>query len=196
MSRRKIYFEDSYLTISDEQNPGNENAVVTTSVENITDLIQAGLTTNLYLQVADVAGAIDQIFKDYTVVKAGGGLVMNAAGKVLLIFRRKHWDLPKGKLDDGETIAACALREVREETGLKSISLVSLYKVSRHVYQYHNENILKETHWFLMSHQGDEDLHVQTEEDIEKAEWVAMEDLPAYRENMYPLIWDVLQNGK
>ena len=40
-----------------------------------------------------------------------------------MIFRRNKWDLPKGKLDKGETIEQCALREVEEETGLRNITL-------------------------------------------------------------------------
>ena len=39
-------------------------------------------------------------FKHFKLIKAGGGLVKNKAGDVLLIFRRGKWDLPKGKLDD------------------------------------------------------------------------------------------------
>ena len=52
------------------------------------------------------------------VIKAGGGLVLNPRNEILMIFRRGFWDLPKGKLDDGETIMECAIREVMEETGL------------------------------------------------------------------------------
>jgi 8-oxo-dGTP pyrophosphatase MutT (NUDIX family) len=52
------------------------------------------------------------------IIKAGGGIVVNEQNEVLLIYRRGKWDLPKGKLDDGETIEECALREVKEETGL------------------------------------------------------------------------------
>jgi 8-oxo-dGTP diphosphatase len=64
------------------------------------------------------------------VVRAAGGLLWRAgrpgdgkkggAGVRLAVIHRPHrkdWSLPKGKLDDGETWEACALREVREETG-------------------------------------------------------------------------------
>ena len=62
-----------------------------------------------------------EFFKHFKVVQAGGGLVKNKEGDILLIFRRGKWDLPKGKLDDNETLLECALREVKEETGLTQI---------------------------------------------------------------------------
>jgi 8-oxo-dGTP diphosphatase len=57
---------------------------------------------------------------DLTVVRAAGGLVVQD-GKVLLVHRPKYddWSFPKGKCEEGEPDAACALREVEEETGLR-----------------------------------------------------------------------------
>ncbi|MBQ89608.1 MAG: hypothetical protein CL433_12345 [Acidimicrobiaceae bacterium] len=54
---------------------------------------------------------------------AGGAVWRTVDGQVeLLLVRRdshKDWTMPKGKLDEGETLRACALREVKEETGLR-----------------------------------------------------------------------------
>jgi hypothetical protein len=41
-------------------------------------------------------------FKKFTLIEAAGGLVKNKENKILMIFRRGKWDLPKGKLDKGE----------------------------------------------------------------------------------------------
>ena len=54
---------------------------------------------------------------------AAGGLVLNEKNELLMIFRRGFWDLPKGKVDEGETLEQCAVREVKEETGLQNIRL-------------------------------------------------------------------------
>jgi len=68
------------------------------------------------------------------VIKAGGGIVTNELGELLMIFRRGKWDLPKGKLDAGETIEECALREVNEETGVQNLELGKLIAITQHEY--------------------------------------------------------------
>ena len=56
-------------------------------------------------------------------VLAAGAVIWRTAPagvEVLLVERTKHRDLtiPKGKLDPGETLPECAVREMREETGI------------------------------------------------------------------------------
>jgi 8-oxo-dGTP pyrophosphatase MutT (NUDIX family) len=57
-----------------------------------------------------------------SVIRAAGGLLWRLDGgepRVAVVHRprRADWSLPKGKLDEGESWEAAAVREVREETG-------------------------------------------------------------------------------
>ena len=52
---------------------------------------------------------------------AAGGIIRNDSSEFLVIHRPKYddWSFPKGKLDNGENLEECALREVHEETGFQ-----------------------------------------------------------------------------
>ena len=131
-------------------------------------------------------------FKKFTLVQAAGGLVLNEKKEILLIFRRGKWDMPKGKLDKGEKLEDCAIREVEEETGLKKIELVSPLTTTYHTYHEGTKFILKESHWYMMNVEGDQILTPQTEEDIFEIRWVNANDLDKYRKDSFPSIADVL----
>ena len=82
--------------------------------------------------------------KKIKVVKAGGGIVKNINDETLFIYRRNKWDLPKGKMDKGETIDQTALREVKEETGIKNLSIIDFKINTYHVFKKGKEYRLKE----------------------------------------------------
>lgn len=136
----------------------------------------------------------------FNCINAAGGVVQNIHQEVLLIFRRGSWDLPKGKVDKGETLDQTAIREVQEETGLIELELGELITVvpfdnhaTYHTYKYKNEEAMKISYWYSMNYLGTSDPIPQTEEDIEKVKWVKVEDLPNYYSNMYGSIIDVLE---
>lgn len=126
---------------------------------------------------------------------AAGGLVSNENNELLMIYRRDKWDLPKGKLDEGESIEQCAVREVQEETGLTDITLQKLVGITYHDYfdTYINADVTKETHWFAMQAGPGQQLVPQTTEDIEEIEWVRKETLEIYLNNTYANIVDIVQ---
>ena len=133
------------------------------------------------------------VFKKFVPVKAGGGVVINEKGELLLIYRKGKWDLPKGKLDDGENLEDCALREVREETGLDKVEMREPLTTTWHTYHEGARFILKETHWYTMHASSAEELKPQLTEQIHEIKWVEAEELEKYFHNSFPLIEDVIK---
>ena len=125
---------------------------------------------------------------------AAGGIVVNPKNEILWIFRRGFWDLPKGKLDLGETIEACALREVMEETGMRDLHLKGLILTTKHQYHdpYLNEPVEKTTYWYKMTTGVLQEGVPQTEEDIEVLEWVHPDAMAPYLAKTYATIQEVI----
>jgi ADP-ribose pyrophosphatase YjhB (NUDIX family) len=126
---------------------------------------------------------------------AAGGLVTNPLGEILWIFRRGCWDLPKGKLDEGETIQTCALREVQEETGINNIQLHELLCFTNHQYfdKYLNAEAIKRTYWFHMTIPNLQKGIPQISEDIEKLEWHGLYTARQCLDNTYDNIIEVVE---
>ncbi|HEY2649514.1 MAG TPA: NUDIX domain-containing protein [Puia sp.] len=128
-------------------------------------------------------------------ILAAGGLVENEMGEILFMFRRGKWDLPKGKLDPGETLEECALREVEEETGVGQLKLKKFLLQTLHEYEELGKVIQKKTHWFLMATTSLQSLVPQTEEDITDLRWINPSDFEIVLRNTYPAIVEVLRAG-
>jgi 8-oxo-dGTP pyrophosphatase MutT (NUDIX family) len=127
---------------------------------------------------------------------SGGGVVLNETGDVLMIFRRGRWDLPKGKLDEGEDIEQCAVREVIEETGLKTVEIKHKIGNTLHIYPMAGKLILKHTAWYLMQGSAKEPLLPQAEENIEKVMWVKPSGISCLLQNSFETIGDILTDAK
>ncbi|MTI32720.1 NUDIX hydrolase, partial [Xanthovirga aplysinae] len=128
-----------------------------------------------------------EFFKNqFTIIKAGGGLVVKD-GKYLMIFRLKKWDLPKGKLEKGESEPAGALREVEEEC---NVSVSNEYEICNtwHTYIRNHKRILKKTVWYKMSCLDDTQMAPQLEEDIEAVRWMDLAEVKEALKNTYPSI--------
>lgn len=125
---------------------------------------------------------------------AAGGLVTNDNKELLMIFRRGKWDLPKGKLDKGETIEECAVREVEEETGVSNIELGGLIGITTHEYfdPYLKKDVVKESHWYKMKVSGATTLIPQTEEDITAITWADETAVNNYLNDSYPNIVEII----
>jgi 8-oxo-(d)GTP phosphatase len=134
----------------------------------------------------------DLIKQQYKVLKAAGGVVQNEFGQILMMYRLKKWDLPKGKLDKGESSRIAAIREVEEECGVKA-KMGEKICTTFHTYTYKNEDILKQTKWYTMDLVDDSKMKPQEEEDIEKLEWMGKEKVKSALINSYSSIRYVLK---
>ncbi len=153
--------------------------------------------TDKYEAVIVHASDVEKLFADFVDlfrrIDAAGGVVFNPEGEVLMIYRLQHWDLPKGKVDKGETIKAAALREVQEETGLQTVEQHDLVIVTWHTYRDRKDRrVLKRTHWYRMTTE-ERELIPQTEENIELAVWRDPEAFLNSGDRAYGSIVDVLR---
>ncbi len=140
---------------------------------------------------SDKKAIIKYIKKKFKVIEAAGGVV-DKDGKILLIFRKGRWDIPKGKLEKGEKKRECAVREVEEETGVK-VTIEKKINATWHTYVNKKKYVLKKTHWYVMKCVDDSMMGPQTEEDIEEVSWMNLSELRAALYNSYRSIRVVVQ---
>lgn len=165
---------------------------------NYADMLEKGSPKVTSVDI--VTTDLDQLWEDfrshYKWVEAAGGLVRNITrNEYLFIFRRGHWDLPKGKLDPGEDAPTAALREVEEETGVAELQLLKNLPTTYHTYRNRKERrVLKPTFWFAMETQQ-LDLVPQTEEGIEQATWSTLEAVQATEEPIYGSLLQLFGEG-
>lgn len=125
---------------------------------------------------------------NYIDMKAAGGVVRNSKGEVLMIFRRSKWDFPKGKMEEGESIEETAVREVSEETGLQTLTIIRALPSTMHSYMMGGKWVGKETFWYEMQAKDEEELIPQTEEDIVEARWVKEKEVTKLLKDSYPTL--------
>lgn len=126
-------------------------------------------------------------------IHAAGGVVFNHEGKILMIRRMNRWDLPKGKVDPGETWDFTAIREVKEECGLSQLKLQQPVGETLHIYMQKGTKMLKTTHWYRMECEGNPILIPQTEEHITEAKWMDINDKTLKELDTYETIRGLLQ---
>ena len=159
------------------------------------DLLLQKKLDSCAIQADDLYLAWETFKDEFEVIEAAGGVVMKEE-QMLFIFRNGKWDLPKGKLEEGESIEFCAVREVKEECGVSDLKIVSPLTKTYHTYQQGDQLILKITHWFLMQSTSNSKLVPQTEEGIEIVEWKDENTVQQALENTYPNIIRVVEKSR
>jgi len=138
-----------------------------------------------------------RIFKSgLRLVIAAGGLVENKKGEFLLIYRNRRWDIPKGKLKKVEGKKEGAIREVKEECGIKQLTITGKLIRTYHVVNQGGEPILKKVFWYKMISEYEGELIPQTAEGITKVEWNSKKKAAKRFENSWGTIREVIESAK
>lgn len=114
-----------------------------------------------------------KFYESLTEIAAAGGAVRDEGGRLLFIFRRGHWDLPKGKIEKGEGIEEAAVREVEEECGIDGVRITAPLITTLHGFKNKHGWCIKPSYWYLMTHNPDSCPTPQTEEDISEVTWLS-----------------------
>ncbi|MGK0363703.1 MAG: 8-oxo-dGTP pyrophosphatase MutT (NUDIX family) [Saprospiraceae bacterium] len=201
----KIYINDTPLILitaaegakklpGDNINPIHRYNGKVKFLSNYVDMLEkTGRFESITLFATDFESMIKDFTGLYKTIDAAGGVVFNTKQETLMIFRRGFWDLPKGKIDEGETKEVAAVREVQEETGIKNVVLGDFLQKTFHTYRTaKGKRVLKRTYWYKMT-TTDMELTPETEEDIEMAVWRNAADSMLGRPKMFGNIKEVLQ---
>lgn len=196
MKRISIYFGDAEVVISNTPLDCRYAEIdVNASINNLGAKIRKKVETNKYIALItpNPLSLFEELKKEFFVVEATGGVVLNSQGELLMIELRSRWDLPKGHIEEGEEASVAALREVCEETGIVA-ELVDNEPLAEtwHAYNTYGRWELKRTRWWRMRATGGE-LKPQNEEGIARVEWCDFRSVEERLKMSYATIKHVIE---
>ncbi|WP_339715552.1 NUDIX domain-containing protein [uncultured Kriegella sp.] len=184
----KVFVKESPLILTNELSEIANSKYYPLNGDTMKEAIDALSKNKLseaYIYHPNHEEILKKFSKKIPIEVAAGGVVTNKEGKVLFIYRNDKWDLPKGKLDKGETIEECAVREVEEETGVKGLKIENFLSTTYHIFKRNGKYKLKQVHWYAMKTSYDGKLKGQKSEGIEKVKWKGPKKIKKALENSY-----------
>ena len=127
---------------------------------------------HVIIAVTDYESAFIEFQKYFKIIEAAGGIVSNDIDEKLFIYRLNKWDLPKGKIEEGEKVEEAALREIEEECGVNQLTIKKSLQDTFHLYKFKGDIVFKRTCWFETISSFSGDFVPQLEEDITNVEWL------------------------
>jgi len=163
------------------------------SKNQILKAIKSKKTKSVYIYHKNINKLWEIFTKKFPIKDAAGGLVHRSDDKLLFIYRKNRWDLPKGGIEKNELIIEAAQREVKEETGLADLIVIKKIGETFHLFNNGKNYRLKRTYWFEMKSDYKGDLFPQEEEGITSVEWISKKRIPEILENAYENIKGIVQ---
>lgn len=170
----KVFVNDIPIILSTEKKIGKQYTTIPLKAVKFKSLIKKiteGELVYINLYHKNEEKLEKFLRKKLPVVEAGGGLVYNNKKEILFIRRNGRWDLPKGKIEEGESPQEAAIRETQEETGVKNLKVERFTAKTYHVFKRNGKFKLKVTYWYEMYTDYKGDLIPEMNEGIKKAKW-------------------------
>jgi 8-oxo-dGTP pyrophosphatase MutT (NUDIX family) len=182
-----VYFGNKEIEITDKLSDSSDSvfSFLNVDIDSILQKMQAHVFNKIVLYHPNIDEAWKIFQKQFDVIEAAGGIVENDKKQHLFIYRNGIWDLPKGKMEKGESIEETAIREVQEECGIQNIKIDRFLLKTYHLFTENRKKRLKITHWFKMTELEKSELIPQTEEGIEKVEWIDINKHTDFLKNSY-----------
>lgn len=191
--RTEIYFAHKVLILTDTPVEFDDYYRMPSSELSRANVLKIFETANTIVVLDSMIELYRERFMaEFKYVEAAGGLVENERDETLMIYCYRHWDLPKGHIDEGESAEECAVREIAEETGVEGAKIVRFLCNTLHTYNVYGEWELKQTSWYLLSAKSCP-TKPQKEEDIAIAKWCSPEEVEANLRETYPTIRNVFE---
>lgn len=196
----KVFFKDRRIFLGDKSESLNFEGMVYawTEGESLEGLVlqfeEDEAKDSIFIVAEDLKALFEHFKSCFLYIEAAGGKVFNADQEILAIYRLEKWDLPKGKVEKGESVREAAVREVEEECGISNLNIKRELNSTFHTYWMKGEFMLKRTYWYEMSYSGFEKLVPQTEEDIQEVKWLSMANMEEFKSNTYASILEVMND--
>ena len=170
----KVFVKDIPIILSTRKNIGKQYTAIPLKLARFKHLVKQInkgrlIYVNLYHKNEEKLERF--LRKKLPVVEAAGGLVYNQKREILFIHRNSKWDLPKGRVEKGESYQEAAVREVEEETGAEGLKVTGFIDKTFHIFQRNGKFKLKITYWYEMYTEFKGDFKPQKEEGIKKVRW-------------------------
>ena len=185
----KVFFNQKPLILTSKIIKSSDSSplmhIKFSSKNQILKAVKSKKTQSVYIYHKNIKKLWEIFTKKFPIKDAAGGLVQRNDDKLLFIYRKNRWDLPKGGVEKHELIIEAAQREVKEETGLADLIVINKIGETYHIFSNGKNYRLKRTHWFKMKSGYKGDLSPQKEEGIISAEWISKKRIPEILENAY-----------
>lgn len=164
---------------------------ILTTLKWKTHLKHVTLEDPLFVGCVDPKAVFKQVFKQYKKIKAAGGIVQRE-NTYLVITRKGLWDIPKGRMNKGESSEDACIREIMEECGIDGHRITAPLTETYHTMKWNGRRAIKRTFWYKLEYDGPEETYPETSEGITHAEWKTRDELLGIRENTFGSIHDVV----